>query len=205
MSKKKGETFEIESKTLREAKELGTGSDINLEKLQQAYVNICDEYEKLLDEAKFLTKVSDKLEARLNKANEELQVHYEKIAHEKENVEAAYDKTKKKASQLARENTEIEAGRNKLQMVLIFVIAGLLVVIVVFVWYTFVMKDDLRQALHEREKSAAGMKSLELKIQNLEQAQREAEEAKTAPKKPARQQARPAAPVHEEAPSESSE
>jgi len=87
MSKKKSEAFEAETQILVKARETLEKSSDDADALRQAYASICDEYERLLEEARFLTKVSDKLEVKLNKANEQLEAHNKQLSSEKELVE----------------------------------------------------------------------------------------------------------------------
>lgn len=72
MQKRQSEAFPNEVETLKAARENATNPNLTTEEVQRAFNNLCDEYEKLLEETRFLTKTADKLEMKLNAANEKL-------------------------------------------------------------------------------------------------------------------------------------
>lgn len=162
MSKKKSEAFEAETQILVKARETLEKSGDDAEVLRKAYASICDEYERLLEEARFLTKVSDKLEIKLNKANEQLEAHNRQLSTEKEMVETEMGKALKTNKKLREEKTGLDESRNKLQMTLIIIIAVLLVIFVIFIWYGYQMNDEIST----KEKSLLQLKT---KVEALEE------------------------------------
>jgi len=77
---KKAEGFAMEQEVLRQARETLERENVSIEVLRESYSGLCEEYEKLLDETKFLTKVSDKLEAKLSAANDKLADYNKELA-----------------------------------------------------------------------------------------------------------------------------
>lgn len=143
MSKKKSEAFEAETQILVKARETLEKSSDDADALRQAYASICDEYERLLEEARFLTKVSDKLEVKLNKANEQLEAHNKQLSSEKELVENEMGRALKTNKKLREEKSGLDESRNKLQMVIVFSIAAVVVILAIFFWLAYELKTDL--------------------------------------------------------------
>lgn len=142
MSKKTSDAFQNEAEILRRAKEKLEDPSTPIDSLREGFSQICGEYEKLLDEAKFITKVSDKLEAKLNEANEKLKVNLKEVSTEAESVKMEKDKIAKRNQRLSQEKSEAEMLRNKLQLVMTILIALLVVVVILFIYYFF-FKDIL--------------------------------------------------------------
>ncbi len=143
-SKKKGEAFQSEINTLNAAREvLERGEVVPQAELVSAYKNIVEEYEKLLDEVKFLTKVSDKLEAKLNSTNEQLKTYNATLATEAETAKAQKDKVLEKNKQLFQEKTDLDFKMNRFQMTLIILIVILVVVVIILLYWAFI-KPQLR-------------------------------------------------------------
>jgi uncharacterized membrane protein len=165
MSKKKSEAFEAETQILVKARETLEKNSEDMDVLRKAYASICDEYERLLEEARFLTKVSDKLEIKLNKANEQLEAHNRQLSTEKELVETEMGKALKTNKKLREEKTGLDESRNRLQMILIIIIAVLLVIFVIFIWYGYQMNEEI----DAKEKSLLQLKT---KVESLEETTR---------------------------------
>ena len=143
-SKKKGEAFQAEINTLNSAREvLERGEAVPATELRTAYQSIVEEYEKLLDEVKFLTKVSDKLEAKLNSTNEQLKSYNAALATEAETAKAQKDKVLEKNKQLYQEKTDLDFKMNRFQMTLIILIVILVVVVIILLYWAFI-KPQLR-------------------------------------------------------------
>lgn len=140
-SKKKADAFAVESDflTSSRAKIDGLGTT---EELREALRHSLDEYERLLEESKFLTKVSDKLESKLNTANEQLKKFNEELSTEAEIAKNQKDKVLEKNKQLYQEKSELDFRMNRFQLTLIVLIALLVVVILILVYY-FYFKDKL--------------------------------------------------------------
>ena len=162
MSKKKSEAFEAETQILVKARETLEKNSEDTDVLRKAYASICDEYERLLEEARFLTKVSDKLEVKLNKANEQLEAHNRQLSTEKEMVETERGKALNSNKKLREEKTGLDESRTKLHMILIIIIAILLVIFVIFIWYGYQMNDEI----DSKEKSLLQLKT---KVESLEE------------------------------------
>ncbi|MCS7073109.1 MAG: hypothetical protein NZ108_01440 [Bacteroidia bacterium] len=139
-TKKKGQdAFSAEMAVLSKARELITSENLTPDEIKAAYVNLCEEYEKLLDEAKFLTKISDKLESKLNATNEKLKQYNAEISQEAEEVKSKNEKILEKNKQLYQEKSELDFKMNKFQLTLTVLLA-LLVVSVLFIIYYIVFK-----------------------------------------------------------------
>ncbi len=138
-SKKKGDAFQAESNALNTAREvLERGDSVAPGELNTAYRTLVEEYEKLLDEVKFLTKVSDKLEAKLNSTNEQLKQYNESLAQEAETAKASKDKVLEKNKQLYQEKSELDYKMNRFQMTLIILIVILVVVVIILLYWAFI-------------------------------------------------------------------
>jgi len=169
MSKKKSEVFEVESQILLKAREtLESSSDSD--SLRQGYGVICDEYERLLEEARFLTKISDKLEVKLNKANEQLESHNRQLSNEKDMVESEMGKALKTNKKLRSEKSDLDQQQNKLQTVLVIIIAILAVIFVIGIWYGYQLNENIKS----KEKANNDFKA---KVENLEKFNKEQEQA----------------------------
>ncbi len=70
MSKK--QLYENEIGVLSQMRKSITDENISKEDLANEFNTLCDHYEELLDQSKLITKVSDKLQNKLNSANEAL-------------------------------------------------------------------------------------------------------------------------------------
>jgi uncharacterized membrane protein len=135
--KKPAETFVSEAEVLREAQSKVENLDLSTDDLRAAFKVLTEEYEKMLDEARFLTKVSDKLESKLNSANEKLQANAKLLVKEADDSKQVAAKTLKDNRKLNQVKTDLDKQVGNTQMVLIIVIAALIIVILVFVYWTF--------------------------------------------------------------------
>ena len=132
-SKRKEDVFTVETESLTKAKDVANNSQ-SLDDLRKAFLSFCEDYEKLLDEAKFITKVSDKLESKLNKANEQLKLYNEELAHEAEDVKSKNEKITKRSVELYEQKKTLDKKTNTLQLLVILMIAMLLVAIVLILY-----------------------------------------------------------------------
>ena len=137
MAKKSSDTFVNEAQTLERTRQVLNDPSVDKDKLQDHLKNLCDEYEKLLEEARFITKVSDKLEAKLNVANEKLKANLDTATSENENIKMEREKVLRKNQKLSKEKTEAEVLRNKLQMTMTILIALLVVVVIMASYWLF--------------------------------------------------------------------
>jgi ABC-type Na+ efflux pump permease subunit len=134
----KGESFSIEAEVLEKARNVvERGDAVSEADIREAFSKLVEEYGKLLDEARFLTKISDKLETKLNKANEELKVFNEALANEAEKERFEKERAVNRSKKLITEKTETEKRSEKIQMLMIILIALFLVTVVTLV-YLFV-------------------------------------------------------------------
>lgn len=69
----KRNVYEREANVLKEARELSVDETISLEEKEQLFKELCVQYEDLLDQCKLITKVSDRLQKKINTANEKLE------------------------------------------------------------------------------------------------------------------------------------
>ena len=171
MSKKKQDAFSAEQEVLRVAQEKANDPSASIDDIRTGFSRLCEEYDKLLEETKFLTKVSDKLEGKLNRANEELQKNNLQLSSEVEIKSTEIDKTLQSNKQLRRQKSELDEKQNQLQMTLIIIIAVLLVVMVIFIWLLFKFKEESDPALKAKE-------GLQQKVKELQHAPPPSEENK---------------------------
>lgn len=74
MSSKKENLFRFEAQVLENSESLLSKEGISFEEYKEAYKELCHNYSELLDQTKLITKVSDKLQNKLNTVNEALEV-----------------------------------------------------------------------------------------------------------------------------------
>lgn len=79
LKSKKDDIFRNEKEALDELKKVLTQEDVSKDILLDKYQVLCDKFERLLGEAKFLTSVSDRLQSKLNVANEKMKVQADEI------------------------------------------------------------------------------------------------------------------------------
>ena len=72
-SSRKKNLFSQEAQVLSEAREVLLDEGNTKEILELKLKEFCDSYEELLDQSKLITKVSDRLQKKINKTNEELE------------------------------------------------------------------------------------------------------------------------------------
>lgn len=152
MSKKRGDAFSAEQDVLKVAQDHVNDSSASIDDVRMAFSRLCEEYEKLLEETKFITKVSDKLEAKLNKANEALQKNNLELSTDLEIKSTEIDKTLQSNKQLRKQKSELDEKQNQLQMTLIIIIAILLVAMVIFIWLLFKFKEESDTAKKSNDK-----------------------------------------------------
>lgn len=94
--------FDKEVQTLEHARSVLQKTPQEVEALTQEFEALSDDYEKLLDDAQVITKISDRLQNRLNKANEELTQSHKEIKRKNELLQNTIDElTKAKISKKA--------------------------------------------------------------------------------------------------------
>ena len=139
MSKKKQEAFSIEMEVLRKAKEVVEDSSLPEAEIRTEFTSFIAEFEKLLEEARFLTKVSDKLEAKLRTHNEKLSENNKELEQNVDTTKAEKEVILKKNQKLYQEKTQGEISRNKLQLTLLMLLAAVVILIIMFFYYIFWM------------------------------------------------------------------
>jgi len=137
-SKKKGDAFQVETASLTAARETLERVGVPESELREAYTKLVEDYEKLLDEVKFLTKVSDKLESKLNASNEQLKQYNAPLSNEAESAKAQKDKVLEKNKQLYQEKSELDFKMNRFQLTLIVLIVILFVVVIILLYWAFI-------------------------------------------------------------------
>lgn len=134
MAKTKTDAFADALQTLNKSREI-LASEHTHEELKEAFKFLCDEYEKLIGEAQFLTKVSDKLEAKLNKTNEQLRLYNLELAHEAEDAKQLSEKISKQNKSLFEEKKSLDSKVNTFQQFLIITIGFLLALVLLLLYY----------------------------------------------------------------------
>ncbi len=79
MAREKEDVFPQEQQTLLYAQDIAQKDDLSLAQFQQEYQALTRNYEKLLNDAKVITNISDRLQNRLNLSNEKLNFANENI------------------------------------------------------------------------------------------------------------------------------
>lgn len=79
--------FGKETFILNKSKALVNDPNLTLEAYKKEYISLCNNYEKLLGEAKVLTSVGDRLHARLDTANKNLKNQAEEINEINKNLQ----------------------------------------------------------------------------------------------------------------------
>ncbi len=74
MSSKKENLFKIEIQILEKSEGILERDDISTEEYRTLFKELCHNYSELLDQTRLITKVSDKLQNKLNTVNETLEV-----------------------------------------------------------------------------------------------------------------------------------
>jgi len=154
-SKKKAEPFGNELDFVTQAKERLANETIPAEEMKTLYSHMCEEYERLLDEAKFVTKVSDKLEKKLQDSNDKLQQFNEMLAQEAEEEKRQKGKVLEKNKQLYKQTSELDTKTNKLQLILVILLAVLAVIIILLVYKLYFADEqkDLKEKMKQEDKN----------------------------------------------------
>ncbi len=134
MAKTKTDAFADALQTLNKSREILENHQTP-EELKDAFRFLCDEYEKLIGEAQFLTKVSDKLEAKLNKTNEQLRLYNQELAHEAEDAKSLSEKMSIQNKSLFEEKKNLDSKVNTFQQFLIVLVAFLLALVLLLLYY----------------------------------------------------------------------
>ncbi len=134
MAKTKQDAFADAIQTLNKSREVLEREHTH-EELKEAFKFLCDEYEKLIGEAQFLTKVSDKLEAKLNKTNEQLRLYNQELAHEAEDAKSLSEKMSIQNKHLFEEKKSLDSKVNTFQQFLIILVAFLLALVLLLFYY----------------------------------------------------------------------
>lgn len=177
MSKKKGDTFAAENEFLAAAREKLENGSISEEQLKSSYAEICEKYEELLQEARFLTRVSDKLEKKLSVANDKLKQENTGLTHQTEQIKSEMGKALKTNKQLSKEKSALDESQNKLQMTLIFIIAAMLIVMVTMGWFWY----ETAQEAEEIPKFQDQIKTLESQLKTIQENQNTEQDSLVAP------------------------
>lgn len=74
MSSKKENLFKSETQILEKCENLLKKEDVTLEEYKDSFKELCSNYSELLDQSKLITRVSDKLQNKLNSAYEAVEI-----------------------------------------------------------------------------------------------------------------------------------
>lgn len=72
-SSRKKNLFSQEASVLRKALDVLEKEGVTDSEIKEEFVSLCNSYEELLDQSKLITKVSDRLQKKINKSNEDLE------------------------------------------------------------------------------------------------------------------------------------
>ena len=74
MSSKKENLFKFETQVLESSESVLAKENVSLDEYKNSFKELCHNYSELLDQTRLITKVSDKLQNKLNSAYESLEV-----------------------------------------------------------------------------------------------------------------------------------
>ena len=146
MSKEKEDAFNDKFAVLENFQTVLKDESITVEKLKSSALAFSEEYKTLISEAQFLTKVSDKLENKLAKANDQLKMYNQELTTESSQIKNQNEKIAKKNTELFKEKKSLNSKTNNLQFVLVIIMAVMLTAIVFFIYKLYF--DD--NYMHER-------------------------------------------------------
>ena len=102
------DVFEKEVQALNHAKSMVKIEGATLEDMRTEYALLVKDYEKLLDDTRVITKISDRLQNRLDRANEKLSLSRDEIARKNEMLQSTIDELTK--ARIGRKATTIVLG-----------------------------------------------------------------------------------------------
>ncbi len=102
------DVFEKEVQTLNRAKQLLSTKEHSIEQVKEEYKKLSLEYETLLNDARVMTRVSDRLQVKLNKA-------YDQLNHKTNLLEETHGKLDLAYKDLQKSTEEINQKRIMLQ------------------------------------------------------------------------------------------
>ncbi len=102
------DVFEKEVEILNRAKQLLNTKEHSIEQVKEEYRNLSLEYETLLNDARVMTRVSDRLQVKLNKA-------YDQLNHKTNLLEETHGKLDYAYKELQKSTEEINQKRIMLQ------------------------------------------------------------------------------------------
>jgi uncharacterized membrane protein len=170
--KKKGDTFTLESEVLNSARTYLESQSQEQGELYTAYAALVDEYNKLLDEAKFITKVSDKLESKLNTANEKLQSFNETLTNEADTAKAEKERAQQRSKELNKQREQIAKQASKQQMMIVIFVAVYAISMGLTLWILYFRQDAQQRVANSDNwtntiKRFEGRSDAEVKIDNI--------------------------------------
>jgi len=138
---KRADAYPNEAKVLEQAQSfLDNKAAHTTESLTEAYTNMVEEYGKMLNEVRFITKVSDKLESKLNAANEKLEAYNAQLTDEADHAKKDREKAIERSKRIYQDKSQIEKMANKQQMTIVIFVAVYIITVVMLV-YLFVFSD----------------------------------------------------------------
>lgn len=72
-SSRKKNLFSQEADVLKKAQDVIGKDGVSDSEIKKEFINLCNSYEELLDQSKLITKVSDRLQKKINKSNDDLE------------------------------------------------------------------------------------------------------------------------------------
>ena len=115
--------FEKETQVLKSAQKTLENQDITQDLLWKEYAYLTKNYEKLLGDSRVITNISDRLQNRLNAANENLQ-------HQSEEIRAINTQLEKKAIELQSSIDELTRAKISRKATTITLIAAVILFII---------------------------------------------------------------------------
>lgn len=133
--------FPEETAFLEDARARAERGGISAEEWRSHYVQLVDNYEKLLKVVQVLTHQATQLESKMEKARAQLELQRKALSHEVEGLERQIEHQQKEVHKKVQERDDLYDQMGKTRMMLI-VLFSVLLVIVMFIFYFIFIDTD---------------------------------------------------------------
>ncbi len=127
--------FAEETQLLQKAKLTLARIDMPAEEWQHEYKHMVEEYEKLLAEARTLTRIADRNQRRLDEMNAELERQNQLLREKEEEAKKTQKAIVHNFERISEEQVAIDKKVGRVQIILVIMIAVLTVVILFMLYY----------------------------------------------------------------------
>lgn len=127
--------FAEETQLLQQAKLTLARLDMSPDQWQQEYKQMVEEYDKLLAEARTLTRIADRNQRRLDEMNAELERQNQLLREKEEEAKKAQKAIVHNYERISEEQAAIDKRVGRVQIFLVIMIAVLTVMILFMLYY----------------------------------------------------------------------